>query len=213
MGGSAKPRRRRAAAPALRYERQPKRPQQGRTRSKRDAAFGCLAAFTAMSALIGLFLLDRFWGDDTWQWAAGSWPGGAYGFAGFLGFLGPSLLVVFGACAYGLGKKSLRRRPVRTAALTLTLAVSVAALVPYVVLVLNALDSGKLGKGEDTEPSWVSAHYPWLWALGLLSTLLTVTVFLAAATLHHRHRTRHTQQTKPAATPLTHEELPQSPCP
>lgn len=100
MGGSAKPRRRRAAAPALRYERSPgPRP----TRRKTGATlFGGLVLLGVVGCVVPFALLERELGDSTWRWAADR-PGGAYGFAGVLGVAGPLVAV--------LGVRSLMRMP------------------------------------------------------------------------------------------------------
>jgi hypothetical protein len=176
MGSSAKPRRRRAAAPVLQYERHRGRPNSARTTENRRGqyTFGCLIALVITGALLVIATLDWLRGDDTWQWAAETWPGGAYAFAVCVGVIGPCLITLSLFSLSNVNLKSWKQH--RTCSLTYMAlgVVSTASLMPYVALVFNAQDTGKWGRGRSTPPSWVFGHYPWLWAVGLLSTVATV---------------------------------------
>ena len=87
MAASAEPSRGRAASPSLRYEQRPgkRSAREGQRSGKSYAVFGCLVFLSCTALLILFALADMFWGDDTWQWAADTSPGGAYGFAAFRG--------------------------------------------------------------------------------------------------------------------------------
>lgn len=64
--------------------------------------------------------------------------------------------------------------------------VSLAALLPYVALVFNAQDTGKWGKGRDTPPSWAFRNFPWLWAVGLLGTVVAMAAPACALVMYNR---------------------------
>ena len=70
------------------------------------------------------------------------------------------------------------------------------------------IDDGRGRYGHETEPSWAFVTYPWLWAVGLLSSLVTVVAGVSAVALYFKV-TR-----KPSApAPLTREEPPRPPSP
>lgn len=105
MGRSATPRRRKAAASALRYEHRPGRPDSA-DRKQKDTGVtpaGCLVG----PGVAGLFILmatfDWLWGDDIWQWPAEARPGGAYGFAVSVGAAGPCLAALSLFCLSHMG--------------------------------------------------------------------------------------------------------------
>ncbi len=54
-------------------------------------------------------------------------------------------------------------------------------MLQLVALIFNAQDTGKWGRGQDTPPSWVFSNYPWLWAVGLVSTVATAALLIALA--------------------------------
>jgi hypothetical protein len=180
MGGSAKPRRRKAAAPALRYDRQPGKPGSSgkKLKNMREFGFGCLVFLCMAGVGVALVAVNLLWGDDAWQWAAESWPGGAYGFAAVVGACGPCLVLLLIISLSHMDRESWRTHTVRTLAHAVLSVTSATALVPYVCLIFNSQDNGKWGRGRGTSPSWVYAHYPWLWAVGLLSTVATVTALV-----------------------------------
>jgi hypothetical protein len=203
MGGSAKPRRRRAAAPALHYDRQPGRPgSSGQTlREKlREFGFGCLVLLCMAGVGVALVTVNMLWGDDTWQWAAESWPGGAYGFAAAVGACGPCLVLLLIISLSHMDRESWRTHTARTLAHTVLSVTSATALVPYVCLIFNSQDNGKWGRGRGTSPSWVYAHYPWLWAVGLLSTVATITALIRIFIALHRRRSPLGGNNRPSST-------------
>lgn len=179
MGSSARPRRRRAAASALQYDRHRGGPRPAEERRRKsESVFGCLVFLLLAGLIVLLATLDMLYGDGVWQWAAGSWPGGAYGFAVLVGILGPCLAVLAVRSLSRMRWKTWKQHPARTLGHTALGTLSAAALFPYVILVFNAQDSGTWGKGEPTPPSWVFSHYPWLWAVGLLAGLVTLAVLV-----------------------------------
>ncbi|GGT35555.1 hypothetical protein ABT368_04545 [Streptomyces althioticus] len=190
MSGSVKPRRPRAAAPALRYER-PSRVS-GATRRKRgDALFGGFVLLAAVGCAVLFAFLESELGDSTWRWAADR-PGGAYGFAGFLGVAGPLVAVLCARSLMRMPWTSWRRQRGRAVRIAGTAAASAVALVVHALLVFNAQDTGKWGKGPDGPPSWVFRHHPWLWGVGLSATLLTCAALACVALLRFRHGRRRT---------------------
>ncbi|MFF4748335.1 hypothetical protein ACWD5R_00430 [Streptomyces sp. NPDC002514] len=176
MAGSAKPKRRRAAASGLDYDPRPNRLSSCRekNRPKGNFTFGLLM-FLGVTGIIILFVtLDILWGDETWMWAAESLPGGAYGFSACVGICGPCLAALSIFSLIRLSQKSQRIHKGRTLVMAGLCIASTALLVPYIVLVFNAQNTGKWGRGNSTSPSWVFSNYPWLWAVGLLSTMVTI---------------------------------------
>lgn len=113
---------------------------------------------------------DMLWGDDTWRWAARAWPGGAYGFAAFLGVSAPCPFALSLWSLSRVGRRSWRTHPARTAGRTLLTVLAAAPLLPFLALAFNAADNGK-SRHHSGLPSWVFSNYPWLWALGLASTV------------------------------------------
>lgn len=201
MAGAARQGRRKAAPAALRYERTPKGGQTTGAEKKSDTVLGCLCFLACAGVLVGLVLLDHFWGDDTYRWAARHWPGGAYAFAACVGVAGPGFAALACYCLATARWKSWKQHKARTLIRTLLGLVSAVALFPYVVLVFNAQNTGKWGRGPSTRPSWVFSHYPWLWAVGLLASLATVAVLIHAAVRHGREQ---------HPTPATDDQLPVS---
>ncbi|MFF5343588.1 hypothetical protein ACFY4H_23210 [Streptomyces althioticus] len=189
MGGSAKPRRRRAAAPALRYERSPG-PRPTRRKSG-DTLFGGLVLLGVVGCVVLFALLERELGDSTWRWAADR-PGGAYGFAGVLGVAGPLVAVLGVRSLMRMPWTTWRRQRGRALRIAGTAAAPAAALVFHALLVFDAQNSGRWGKGPDGPPSWVFRHYPWLWGVGLSATLLTCGALAYVALLRSRRRRRET---------------------
>lgn len=188
MAGSAKPGRRRAAAASLRYEHRPgkRSGQESKRSSKGDTLFGCLVFLVFTAVVVLLALLDMFWGDDTWEWSADTWPGGAYGFAVFLGALVPCVTTVFFMALGRVAWKSWKAHKIRSLGCTLLAVVCGAAMMQFVSLIFNAQDTGKWGRGRDTPPSWVFSSYPWLWAVGLVSTVATAALLIAVAMERHK---------------------------
>ncbi|MEV2197928.1 hypothetical protein AB0I02_44175 [Streptomyces phaeochromogenes] len=185
MAGSAKPGRRRAAAASLRYEHRPGKRSGGggqdKGSGKGDKAFSCLVLLAVLAVFAFLVLSDMFWGDDTWEWSADTWPGGPYGFAVFLGALVPCVATVFFMALDRAAWKSWKAHKIRSLGCTLLAVVCGAAMLQLVSLIYNAQNTGKWGRGADSAPSWVFSNYPWLWAVGLVSTIAVTALLITLA--------------------------------
>ncbi|MGW3409040.1 hypothetical protein [Streptomyces sp. NPDC000888] len=190
MGGSTRPRRGKAAAASLRYETRPgKRPaREGERSGKGDKLFGCFVFLSLAAAFTFLVLADMFWGDGTWQWAADAWPGGAYGFAVFLGALLPSVVALFGLSLARMDRKSWKTHKARTFGCTFLTVGCGAAMLQLVALIFSAQDTGKWGRGTSTSPSWVFRNYPWLWAVGFASTIAVAALLICLYVAYSRRR-------------------------
>ncbi|MER5518689.1 hypothetical protein [Streptomyces sp. NPDC002763] len=173
MGGSAKPRRPRAAPAASRV----RGPGAKKAKKDRDALFGCLMFLGIGGGIVLMALGTMLWGDDAWQWAARNWPGGAYAFAVCLGVAAPLLVALFLRTLDGVGRKAWKTSPALALAWTVLAVLAVASLLAFLCLAFDAMDSGKR-KHRSVAPSWVFAHYPWLWAVGIASTLASAVLLV-----------------------------------
>ncbi|MFE2532865.1 hypothetical protein [Streptomyces sp. NPDC059371] len=182
MSGSAKPGRRKAAGAALRYEHVRQRPSawaQAREKaSRRESWGGCLALLTVAAAIIGFALTIMTLGTELWGSAAPAWPGGGYGFAAVVGAAGPLGLA---AVIATLGRTRWKTNPLRSLGWVLASLPGVAASFVWVVVAFAGFrpkhrrdwNSGCYSRGK---PCWVHVEYPWVWAVGLLSTVLATAV-------------------------------------
>ncbi|MFF2847054.1 hypothetical protein ACFVT5_12040 [Streptomyces sp. NPDC058001] len=191
MGGSAKPRRPKAAPAALRYERRRSVPRRGAARTKSGKArrfgFGLLVFLVFAGGIVLLALVDSLWGDDTWRWAADTWPGGAYGFALTIGAVAPCLVALSAWAVSRPGRRSWKTRSARSLGHFALAVVAAAPLLPFVVLAFNAANDGETRRGPSGTPSWAFRHYDWLWAVGLTATVIvTVLLIWVTATLGRR---------------------------
>ncbi|MDQ1038021.1 putative membrane protein [Streptomyces sp. V3I8] len=190
MAGSAKPRRRKAAASSLQYEHRP-----GRRTAREDEdsgtgnkLFGCLALL-AIAVLLALFIfMNEYWGDDTWKWVADAWPGGAYGFAVFAGALVPCVVTLFVMTLAGLSKERWKTHKARSLGRTLLAVLCGAVMLQLASLIFVAQDTGKWGRGVSVAPSWTFRTQPWLWAVGLAATVAMAALLIAVAVLRQRGR-------------------------
>jgi hypothetical protein len=174
----------------LNYERKPLKPGSSNKKSKSSevSVLGCSISLGIAGVIVLLATLDMLWGDDTWQWAAEEWLGGAYGFAVCVGIGGPFLAVLSVLCLGRMKWRSWRAHPVRTVTNTLVGTLATMALAPYASLVYNAQNTGKWGRGATSSPSWVFSNYPWLWAVGLLSTVATIGVVIWLSVAYSRRQ-------------------------
>ncbi|MFJ8198009.1 hypothetical protein [Streptomyces sp. NPDC096152] len=173
-GGSAKPKRRKAAAAALRYEHRKGRSAAPR---KNERGASCLFAFLVVLGLT-VFLLPtimmmRAYGRDIWGGLAPAWPGGGYAFAATVGALVP---VALGSVIAALTR--MNRRESKTRSLG-----RVAAALPGLAacwvfgIVIGSTTRPKHRRDWDADcyarggGCWVHAHYPFVWAVGLVTTL------------------------------------------
>ncbi|WP_327409198.1 hypothetical protein OG458_19160 [Streptomyces sp. NBC_01281] len=199
MGGSARPKRRRAAGAALRYEHVRQRPsawsQARETASRGECLAGCLVLLVVTAALIGLALTVMTWGPRLWGRVAPSVPGGGYGFAAVVGTLLPIGIAVLGMT---LSRMRWRTRALRSLGWLVASLPGAAACLVWTVVVLASFrpkhrrdwDGSCYERGE---ACWVHVEYPWVWAVGVLSTVL-----VSAAVIIVAFRVMDTRE-KPAA--------------
>ncbi|MFE4701984.1 hypothetical protein ACFRIC_33445 [Streptomyces sp. NPDC056738] len=178
MGGSARPKRRRATKGALGHEHVRRRPsagQQAREKASwKDAGGGCLILLAALAVIVPFAMAAEAWGPDLWGAAAPASPGGGYGFAAVVGAVLPLGL---GALIGPLSRMKWKERPLSSlgwavASLPGLAACSFCALVVFTTTrprYRRDWDSGCYSRGN---PCWVHVEYPWVWAVGLLSTVL-----------------------------------------
>ncbi|MFD5948885.1 hypothetical protein ACFWAZ_21855 [Streptomyces collinus] len=202
---SAKPKRRKAAGPALRYEHRPGRPLTRRVKtSLGDRLFGCVVLPGFVALLMPLVLFDMYWGHELWGDFAPAWPGGAYAFAGTVGALVPLVFLAWVAPLFRMNWKKSRPRSLAWAAASLP---GLAA--GYLVAgVISTTVRPKRRHNWDADcysqggPCWVHVHYPWLWVVGLVSTL-TAAALLITVLVKLRRRAAPTgpSRSEPGAAP------------
>ncbi|MFE1798314.1 hypothetical protein ACFW9L_19430 [Streptomyces sp. NPDC059517] len=194
MGSSAKPRRRRAAAPSLRYEHRPgnrsAREDKDSGKGKGNTLFGCLACLVIVALLVLFAFMSDYWGDDTWKWAADEWPGGAYGFAVFMGALVPCVLMLFIKALSPLNRKFWKAHTARSIGRTLLAFVCGAAMLQLISLIFVAQDTGNWGRGPSGPASWTFRTQPWLWAVGFVATVVTAALWITVAMVLDGRRMR-----------------------
>src|SRR5947208_7564484 len=87
-GGSAKPRRKKAASAGLRYEPARSGPViQQREKRERPWLVALVVLPTATAVIAVMGMAADMWGPDAWGGLAPAWPGGGYGFGLTLGLL------------------------------------------------------------------------------------------------------------------------------
>ncbi|WP_328495775.1 hypothetical protein OHS59_25845 [Streptomyces sp. NBC_00414] len=192
MAGSAKPRRRRAAAPSLQYEH---RPGSGSVRGDKGSGkggklFGCLVFLAIATPIVLLSFMSEYWGDDTWKWAKDAWPGGTYGFAVFAGALVPCVLMLFVKALSALNRGSWKAHTTRSIGRTLLAVACGAVMLQLISLIFVAQDTGKWGRGPSGPPSWTFRTQPWLWAVGFAATVVTAALWITVDMVRSRRRTR-----------------------
>ncbi|MER5384213.1 hypothetical protein ABT040_28725 [Streptomyces sp. NPDC002688] len=185
MSGSAKPKRRRAAGAALRYEHVRQRPsawQQAKEKTSwKDAGSGCLILLVCLVAVAGFAMTEHEWGPELWGRVAPASPGGGYGFAAAVGAVLPLGLA---AVIATLSRMKWKASPLRSLGWVAASLPGVAVCVFWALVVAATTrpryrrnwDSGCYGLGD---PCWVHQEYPWVWAVGLLSTVLVAAALIA----------------------------------
>ncbi|MFJ4975679.1 hypothetical protein ACIP6X_10115 [Streptomyces coeruleorubidus] len=179
--GSAKPKRRKAAGAALRYEHRPGRPNAGEAK-KRDwgCAWGCVVLPSFALLLTPLVLLKTYWSHELWGDFAPAWPGGAYAFAATVGALVP---LVFLAWVWPLTRMDWKKSKPRSLAWAAASLPGLAA--GYLVAgVIMATTRPKRRRDWDYDcyreggACWVHVHYPYLWVVGLVATLVAAALLI-----------------------------------
>jgi hypothetical protein len=208
--GSAKPKRRKAAGAALRYEHRRGRATPDQPR-KRDWSClgGCGILLGFLVLITPLVLFDMYWGHELWGDVAPAWPGGAYAFAGTAGALVP---LVFIAWVWPLTLMDWKKSKPRSLAWAVASLPGLAA--GYLVAgVIGTTIRPKRRRDWDYDcyreggPCWVHVHYPWLWAVGLAATLAVITLLIG---LFARH-VRRSSATAPSTSEPEDDPTPRSP--
>ncbi|WP_406332122.1 hypothetical protein [Streptomyces sp. NBC_00203] len=194
MSGSARPKRRRAAAPALRYEHTRERPPSSWQRAKEKMSKGeVLFAWLFVLSIIGAFVSFGFttetWGPDLWGDIAPGWPGGGYGFAVTVGTALP--LAVAAAITPLLRmnwKKSRARSLARVAATVPGLAAILFCLIVVFASGRPIRRSRHPGCWRRGNPCWIHDQYPYIWAVGLAATVAAAALLIGALYLRSRRK-------------------------
>ncbi|MBR8643165.1 hypothetical protein KEF29_37160 [Streptomyces tuirus] len=180
-GGSAKPKRRKAAGAALRYEHRRGRPAVGRPkRPDWGCAVGCAVIPGVFVLLTPLYFFDMYWGHDLWSDLAPTWPGGAYAFAATVGALVPLVFLLWVWPLTRMNWKKSKPRSLGWAAASLP-GLAAGYVVAGVIMATTRpkrrrdWDSGCYSEGGSC---WVHVHYPWLWAVGLVATLTVIVLLI-----------------------------------
>ncbi|NBE52921.1 hypothetical protein [Streptomyces boluensis] len=181
LAGSARPKRRRAAAPALTVQPRTARPRMARERKdggrRKRAWWPGVAAFGLVAGIAGQFL----WAAPVWAALAPSWPGQGYGLAVTVGLLLPG--VIAAAAMTGLWSK----RHASAGAVGPALGSGAASVVCFAasVFLIGVMVGSVKPKARHREADcsmsggacWIGEHYPWAWLLGLL--VIPVGILLA----------------------------------
>ncbi|MGY6024998.1 hypothetical protein [Streptomyces spinosirectus] len=164
----------------MRYEHRQGRPREEKPKERVNWVFGCLVIPLFLVLLAPLILIDQLWSHGIWGDLAPAWPGGAYAFAATVGAFTP---VVFAAFVAPLTRMNWRRSKARSLAWAAGALPGLAA--GYLVAgVIGATWRPKrrsdwhgdcLGRGG---PCWVHEQYPYLWAVGILATLVVAALLI-----------------------------------
>ncbi|MEU0396327.1 hypothetical protein ABZ208_26745 [Streptomyces sp. NPDC006208] len=177
MGSSAKPVRRRAAAPSLVRTPQKSRPRRGPSRNKskdkdKFTAAGC-GAVLGIIALVVLWILGGItWGETLWREVGQDWPGGGYGFGATAGALLPCALAATGMA---VARINWRTQKVRSLGLGTLASGAAGAALAISFVAVAALPPKRRSSRAD---HWVHSHYPSVWLVGLLATVAATALLL-----------------------------------
>lgn len=146
-GGSAKPKRRKAAGSALRYDHRPGRSHADEVEKRdRGCAWGCLVIPGAFLLLLTpLLLFEWYWGHELWGGLAPAWPGGAYAFAGTVGALIPLVFLAWAAPLTRMDWKKSKPRSLAWATASLP-----GLVAGYLIAGRSARPHGRNGAGTGT---------------------------------------------------------------
>jgi hypothetical protein len=186
--GSRKPGRRKAAGAALRYEHRPGRPREEQHKERGNCLFACLVIPVFLLLIAPLILIQESWGEDIWGDFAPSWPGGAYAFAATVGACVPLAFAAFVAPLTRMDWKAARLRSLAWALGSLPglgAGYLIAGVISATWRPRHRRDwyYGCYSRGG---PCWVHVEYPYLWAVGLLATLATTALIIAALVMYVR---------------------------
>lgn len=180
-GGSARPKRRRAAKGSLVYERvrgrtvAPAAPERRRRGPSRAGVLRWSGAFLAVAAISGLFTVSQVWGPDIWSGLVPRWPGDGYGFAVTAGVLLP-----WAAAAAVMPLRDVNwRAPERGWLLRGAISFSGTAVGAAILVVfMGAFRPKRRHRGPDCyregAPCWVHEQNPYIWAVILGAVLIGI---------------------------------------
>jgi hypothetical protein len=190
-GGSAKPKRRKAAGTGLRYTHSRERLPRPRTpRRPSDivrSATVVVAILAGAGALFAAFALGPFaWAGGLWRRTAPDWPGEGYGFAASAGVMLPVALVTMMLALWRVGARWRRRKATALLFAVAALPGGFVALMVIAVAMQSVRPKRSHRHGFCStvgEYCWISTQYPYVWLVGLagtaLSTLLLMTLYRA----------------------------------
>ncbi|MFF1911584.1 hypothetical protein ACFVYE_08040 [Streptomyces sp. NPDC058239] len=184
MGGSRKPRRRRAASGSLTHTARPSRKADAPSGRRRDTVFGCGCMVAVVLGIVVPAIGSTLGGPGLWRWARDSFPGGGYGFAVAVGALIP---VAFTVGAISLGKLNQAAEKARSA-----VGIGIAVLCFALLMLLGTACVEMMGPSREHHArtgGWAYEHYAWVWAVALLSALVTGALIVTALVLRVRSRT------------------------
>lgn len=196
MSGSTRPRRRRAAPPSLTYTARAPRPAKPGP-GRRDTLIGCGYALAVALSMIVPAVGSTLGGREVWRWARDGFPGGGYAFAITVCGLVP--------VAFTLGVRTLARmnwaadraRSARMAALAV---LSWAALMLLATPIVQMM--GPSRKHQERHGGVAYEEYPWIWAVGLASTL-AVSALIITLAVRRLIRTKASDPAAPDTTPTS----------
>ncbi|MFF0140060.1 hypothetical protein ACFYRN_26835 [Streptomyces sp. NPDC005227] len=182
----------------MRYEHVRQRPSSW-SRAKERASrgepwFGCLVMLIGTAGIAGFALLGMTWGHVLWGRVAPAVPGGGYGFAALVGALAPIGCAVV---AMTLSRMKWRTSALRSLGWAVASLPGVAGCLLWASVVFASFRPKHRSDWRGAchsrgEACWVHVEYPWVWAVGLLSTVLVSAALIAAAgkVMHLRERNR-----------------------
>ncbi|MGI5197336.1 hypothetical protein ACQEVY_27525 [Streptomyces sp. CA-288835] len=195
MSGSARPKWRRAAGAALRYE-----PVQGRVVSrgpgrepkvKWDAVLRWVIAIALTLEIAGLSLVTHFWvRNHVWGGLAPAWPGGPYGLAATAGLLVPLTIAALFVTLTRVKWPQDKVGSLKWIAASLPGHVMAALLT---VVLFTAMRPRRLrGRGPDCYSEggacWLREEYPYIWAIIWGTALLAGAAVLGGRFVYRRRR-------------------------
>ncbi|MET8944622.1 hypothetical protein ABZX30_13825 [Streptomyces sp. NPDC004542] len=136
--------------------------------------------FVSLALVVPVALADHAWGDEVWGDLAPAWPGGAYAFAATVGALVPLALAALMAPLSRMNWKRSKGCSVGWA----VVGAPGFALGWVLTVVISGAFRPKHRRNWDSEchsrghACWVHERYPWIWAVGVLATLVTAALLI-----------------------------------
>lgn len=183
---------RKAARPSLRYEHQSGRPASPRSREKRERPWlvALVVLPVVVAVLAALATAGETWGPDAWGDLAPRWPGGGYGFGITLGVLEAIAAALF---IVPLTRMKFRVSKVRSLAWAAAALPGMAAFGLVTALTLAGMRPKRSRSRTydcyyEGHPCWVHEQYPYVWLVGLLTTVVVGLALLFTIGIHFDKR-------------------------